>query len=320
MGKQSQFALRIEMVKKIIFLGLTFVASIFLGRVLGFFFLFSFFEFLTQLPQFVLEVIFSFLFLTLSFCLPALFLQREMFLFAFVNCLALLVGLGGKGGVFGLLLALFYFFSQYLFWWGVKKRGEMFIDFFPREIFLPKVTLFLFSLNFLFSLTFFFAVQKEIKEGRFVLPEEVFFQLKGPLERIFQKSFERSLEMRFGEELEREIGAGNPEEIAEFLRREAEETAREGTLRQKFGFRPEIFTWSDMKPEEWRKRVWKMVKPFVKYLPFIAGLSLFFTLKVISGFLLALFPFLLSGMFWVLQKTGIFEIVEREETVRRLSL
>ena len=300
---------------------LTLLSSFFLGRVFRSFFILTFFDFLSILPRFIFQTALGLVFVTLSFSLLSLFLEKKVeILVCFLNTFVFWLGFCLFHLWQGIVLALFYFVCQYLFFLGVKKRAKMFVDFFPRDIFLPKISTLLFYLSLLFSLAFFFAVQREIKGGRFTIPQRVFEQMSGPLEKVFQESFERSLEMQFGKKLEKEIGTQNPEEVARFLQEEMEETAREGTLRQRLGFRPELFTPGKIKPGELKEKMEGVIQPFLKYLPFVAALALFLTFRFVNGFLLIFLPFLLSGMFWFLLKVGVFKIVEEEKKIRRLSL
>ena len=308
-----------------VFVGLAFLVSVFLGRVVGLFFASSFFEFLGKFPGFLLTTVFGLILAGPVFCLPALFLTTQGLLLAvLLNCVGFLFGFWLVAGFQGcgpaLILALLYFGCQYLFFRGVQGRARKFISFFPRDIFVPKVITLLFHLTLVFSLSFYFALKGEIARGEFVIPEKVFEQVTGPASQIFQKSLQQGLQMQFGKELEKEIGTRSPEEVAEFLQEEVKETAGEGRLRQKFGFRPEIFELKTLDPRQLKIRLESVIRPFLKYLPVVAAVSLFFTLRLVVNFLLIFLPWLISGMFWVLIRFGVLRIVEERRTVRRLSL
>ena len=316
-------------VKIACFLGLSFLASLFLGQAVGMFFAFGFFDFLGKFPEFLLLTVFSFVFAGLAFCLPALFLTTQglLLLASLVNCFGFLFGfwmlVGLQNFAQALFLALLFFVCQYLFFKGVQGRAKKFVGFFPADIFVPKVTTFLFYLTLVFSLSFYCALKGEIARGKFVIPEKLFEQVMGPATQVFQKSLEESLKKQmggeFGRGLEKEIGTMSPEELARFFQGEMKETAKEGELRQELGFKPEFFE-MPFSLGELRNKLQEAVEPFLKYLPILAAASLFFTLRIMISFLMIFLPWLIPITFRVLLKLGVFKIVEQQETVKRLSL
>jgi hypothetical protein len=317
-------------VKVGVFLGLTFLASVFLGKAVGLFFAYNFFEFLRNFFDFLVSTVFGLVLVSLTFCLPALFLttQRLLFLAILVNSLGFLFGFCLMSGLpnmgSGFFLAVLYFGCQRFFFKGAQGQAKKFVSFFPLDIFIPKVSTLLFYLTLVFSLSFHFALKKEVDRGKFVIPERLFEQVMGPASQIFQKSLEESLRReigeKFGEEIEEELGTQDPEEILKFLQEEVKETAEEGELRQELGFRPELFEIKSLNPVELRAKIQELIEPFLKYLPFLAALSLFFTLRIVVGFLMIFLPWLISAMFRILLRTGILRIVEKQETVKKISL
>lgn len=309
-----------------IFLGLTFLASVFLGRAGGKFFAYNFFEFLGIFWEFLLKAVLRLMVAGLAFCLPALFLtSRELFLPALLfNSLGFLLGFWLVAGSHdlgaGIVLALLFLVCQHSFFRGVQGRAKKFVSFFPRDIFVPKAADLLFYLALVFSLSFCLALKKQVAGGEFVIPEKMFEQVMGPATQVFQKKLQEGLKQEFGREIEEKIGTQNPEELLKLLQEEAKETAGEGELRQELGFRPELFELETLDLKELRRKFQEVIRPFLKYLPFLAAFSLFFTLRIVSSFLMIFLPWLISLMFKVLIKFGVFKIVEERETVRRISL
>lgn len=193
------------------------------------------------------------------------------------------------------------------------------MSFFPSDIFSPPLKDFLLTLSLAFSLSFYFALRGEVTSKEFVIPETLFEKLVKPASQIFQKSLEESLKRKVGEKFEENIGTREPKEVLKFLQEEAKETAGEGELRQKFGLRPEFFDLERSTLPELRMQIQNQVEPFLKYLPFLAALSLFLTLRIVVSFWMIFLAFLLPVVFKVLLRLKVLKIVEKQKMVERIT-
>lgn len=313
-----------------VFCGLTFLASLFLGRASGKFFAYNFFEFLGIFWEFLLKAVLRLMVAGLAFCLPALFLTtRRLFLPAvLINSVGFLLGFwlvaGPRDLGAGLVLALLFFVCQHSFFRGVQGRAKKFISFFPRDIFIPKVVVFFFYLTLIFSFSFYLGLKGEIDRGEFVIPESLFEQVVGPVTQVFQKKLQEGLKKELGEQFGggagEEVEIQDSEEILKFLQEEAKETAEEGKLRQELGFKPELFEIKSFNLGELRLKIQEMIEPFLKYLPFLAAFSLWFTLRIVVSFLMIFLPWLIPLMFKVLIKFGVLKLVEEREMLKRIGL
>lgn len=313
-----------------LFLGATFFASVFLGRASGKFFTYSFFEFLTIFWEFLSKALLRLMLAGLAFCLPALFLTTPKLLLgaALVNGLGFLFGFGWVAGSHdwqsGLILAFLFVLCQHFFFKEVQGRAKKFVSFSPRDIFIPKIAPFFFLVTLIFAFSFYLGLKQEIGRGEFVIPEKVFEEVIGPVTQVFQKQLQeglkRQLSGQLDQGLEEEIGDQDLEELLRLLEEEAKETAGEGEFRQELGFKPELFEIQPLNLKELRVRIQEMIEPFLKYLPFLAAFSLYFTLRIVVGFLFIFLPWLIPLMFRILIKFGVLRIVEEKEIVSRISL
>lgn len=306
------------------FLILTFLASFFLGQVSGLFFASNFFEFWENFLEFLLNVGLRLLLAGVVFCLPSLFLRKEMlFLAVLFNCLGFFLGLWFSVGFphWGamVLLTILFFLGQFLFFKRVQKKANQLITFSPGEIFSPLIKGFFLTLALLFSLSFYFSISKEVAQGEFVIPETFLEKMIKPFSQIFQKSLEESLKTEVGERFGEKIGTQDPGQILKLIQEEAKETAGEGTLRQQFGLTPQIFDFEKTALPQLKERLERQIKPYLRYLPFLAAVSLFFTMRMVISFLMIFLSFLIPLAFKILLKLGVLKIIEEQKTAERIT-
>jgi hypothetical protein len=117
------------------------------------------------------------------------------------------------------------------------------------------------------------------------------------------------------------MGVQESEELLKEVQEEARGTGQVEKLLEEPGLELEVF--DETKPlnlQELRRRVQEAIEPFLKYLPFLAASSLYFTLRIVIGFLFIFLPWLIPLMFRILIKLGVLKIVEGKEIIKRLSL
>lgn len=305
------------------FLGLTLLASFFLGRESGLFFTLTLLKLWESSLGLLLGLSLYFIFVGITFSLPALFLKKgKIFLAILLNCLGFLLGFISLfdfqflGGI--LLLSIIFFIGQFLFFKGVQDKSKKFVTFSPSETFSLPLKSFLLTLSLILSLSLFFTLQAQVAREDFSIPQEFFGNLAEPFSQILRKSLEQSLKMQAGEKLEEMVGTKDPEKVLKLLEKEAKETAGEGTLRQQLGLKPEIFDFENSGASQMAKQLQVQIKPFIKYLPFVAALSLFFTLRFLIGLLMIFLSLAVPLVFKILLKLKVFKLIEKQETVKRI--
>ena len=314
-----------------LFLGATFLASIFLGRASGKFFAYNFFEFLEVFWEFVSKAVLRLMLAGMAFCLPALFLTTAQWLLmaALVNGLGFFFGFwwvaGSQDLGSGLFLVFLFVLCQQFFFKEVQKRAKLFVAFFSRDIFIPKIAPFFFLVTLVFSLSFYLGLKKEIDQGEFFIPDKVFEGVVGPITHLFQAKLQEGLKQELGGQIEKKIEEEarsrlDSEELDEPSGEKAEVKPGADWQYELDLDTEDLFEIKPFNLQELKTKVQDAIKPFLKYLPFLAALSLYFTLRIVIGFLLIFLPWLIPLMFEVLIKLGVLEIVEERKTVQRLSL
>ncbi|MBL7159561.1 hypothetical protein ISS85_03730 [Candidatus Microgenomates bacterium] len=286
-----------KLIKTRVFLGLTFLASLFLGRVVSFFSTSTFFEFWEKSLAFCFKVSFSFILAGIFFCLPALFLKKQkMFTAILFNCFGFLLGFLVFSSWQNLTAAVFFillfFLAQHSFFKDVQKQSEKFLSFSPADIFPLPLRNFFSILSLICCLGFFLSLQREVIHDEFVIPEPFLEKIMTPINQIFNQSFERGLKNQMGDKFEGVINNKMAEEASTSL----------------------LPT-----PSELKAQLEKQIKPFLKYLPFLGILSLFFTLRFIIGFLIDFLTLIVPLMFKILLSLRVFKIVEKQKTVKRIT-
>ena len=284
-------------IKILAFLGLTLLSSFSLGRVVGLFSSSAFFEFWEKSFDFFLNVSFSFILAGTSFCLPALFLKKKkMFLGILLNCVGFLFGFlvfsSWQNLTAAVFFSLLFFLIQYSFFRNIQKGSEKFLSFSPKDIFPLALRNFFSVLSLICCLGFFLSLRGEMINNQFVIPETFLEKIMMPINQIFKQSFEMGLKNQMGDKFEGVINNKTAEDVSISL------------------LPP---------PSELKSELEKQIKPFLKYLPLLGALSLFFTFRLIIGFLTGFLTLIIPLVFKILLSLRVFKIIKEQKTVKRIT-
>ncbi|MFW6110337.1 MAG: hypothetical protein ACOC6Q_02860 [Patescibacteria group bacterium] len=229
-------------------------------------------------------------------------------------------------------LILFLFLFQISIRSGTKARINTAIG----SILPTRLRKLFLGMSLITAILFSFATSQQLQKKDVTIPDSVFNKALSPVIGIFQNQLEKQLEQQLSNQFSEKAGVETQEEILNLLKEEFGETMTEGQLRQEMGLNEQNIpldkvqieeggkiqtedAFSDFKPKL-KKRIEDALQANIKYIPYITGISIFFTLQFLA-FPLSYICALFAGLVVVAcKKTGFAKVEEIEVTAKRLRL